>query len=192
MRATVEEVLQYRNDAVVDKFRCNWNCSREDATEIFREMLKWLWLGAHVRSEVAQPRFALAVTQEIRVIDEMWHTFVLFTADYQDFCDRHFGCFLHHLPDVPGTSPALPRADAEAQMRQQLEKIYDLLGEDTVRRWYAEYPEKYSDEVLQSLRLWARLDGQDATSPRAATCGGEVKRPDPGAHATMLVMGGAP
>src|SRR2546425_7422020 len=33
-----------------------------------------------------------------RALDEIWHTFVLFTKDYGDFCLKRFGRFIHHEP----------------------------------------------------------------------------------------------
>ena len=34
-------------------------------------------------------------------VDEIWHTFILFTHDYADFCEAVFGGYLHHKPGVP-------------------------------------------------------------------------------------------
>ncbi|MCD6074767.1 MAG: hypothetical protein K0Q70_1650 [Rhodospirillales bacterium] len=33
-----------------------------------------------------------------RIVDEAWHTFILFTRDYTEFCGRAFGAYLHHAP----------------------------------------------------------------------------------------------
>lgn len=33
-------------------------------------------------------------------VDELWHTFVIFTRDYAVFCDKVAGQFLHHIPVV--------------------------------------------------------------------------------------------
>ena len=33
-------------------------------------------------------------------IDEYWHQFILFTEEYERFCDRFAGCFMHHRPFV--------------------------------------------------------------------------------------------
>lgn len=33
-----------------------------------------------------------------RKVDVGWHTFVLYTRDYAEFCDRVAGRFLHHVP----------------------------------------------------------------------------------------------
>jgi len=34
------------------------------------------------------------------VVDDLWHEFILYTRDYQGFCRRAFGGFLHHSPAV--------------------------------------------------------------------------------------------
>ena len=33
-------------------------------------------------------------------VDELWHTFVIFTREYAVFCDRVAGQFMHHIPVV--------------------------------------------------------------------------------------------
>jgi hypothetical protein len=38
------------------------------------------------------------VSQEM---DEVWHTFILFTKDYQQFCETAVGRFIHHYPKGP-------------------------------------------------------------------------------------------
>lgn len=35
-------------------------------------------------------------------IDELWHTFVIFTREYSRFCDQVAGRFMHHVPEVEG------------------------------------------------------------------------------------------
>lgn len=40
------------------------------------------------------------VAMPSQVVDDLWHEFILFTRDYQKFCDKAFGQFLHHTPAV--------------------------------------------------------------------------------------------
>lgn len=35
--------------------------------------------------------------------DVGWHTFILFTKDYAEFCERVAGRFIHHVPEAEGT-----------------------------------------------------------------------------------------
>lgn len=40
------------------------------------------------------------------MVDDGWHTFILFTRDYAEFCQRVAGFFIHHVPtdeDLDGT-----------------------------------------------------------------------------------------
>jgi hypothetical protein len=40
------------------------------------------------------------VSMPSQVVDDLWHEFILYTRDYQDFCAKAFGRFLHHTPAV--------------------------------------------------------------------------------------------
>ena len=33
------------------------------------------------------------------VVDEVWHEFILHTRDYEAFCEKYLGFFLHHIPN---------------------------------------------------------------------------------------------
>lgn len=35
-----------------------------------------------------------------KVVDELWHAFILYTRDYRGFCERAFGRFLDHTPAI--------------------------------------------------------------------------------------------
>jgi hypothetical protein len=45
------------------------------------------WLRG--RQQIAMPS---------QVVDDLWHEFILYTRNYQLFCRRAFGSFLHHTP----------------------------------------------------------------------------------------------
>lgn len=40
------------------------------------------------------------VAMPSQVVDDLWHEFILYTREYQKFCDTAFGRFLHHTPAV--------------------------------------------------------------------------------------------
>nr|WP_175368848.1 hypothetical protein [Tardiphaga robiniae] len=40
------------------------------------------------------------VSMPSQVADDLWHEFILYTRDYDRFCRRAFGRFLHHTPAV--------------------------------------------------------------------------------------------
>ncbi len=40
------------------------------------------------------------VAMPSQVVDDLWHEFILYTKNYQDFCQRAFGQFMHHTPAI--------------------------------------------------------------------------------------------
>lgn len=52
-----------------------------------------------------------------RVVDEVWHEFILMSRDYADFCNRAFGSFLHHVPE----------SDMKAPMQRAISNTLDAL-----------------------------------------------------------------
>lgn len=38
-----------------------------------------------------------------REVDEVWHTHILFTQDYINFCNQLIGKYVHHMPDTSET-----------------------------------------------------------------------------------------
>lgn len=45
----------------------------------------------------AYPNGSIAMPSHI--VDQLWHTFLIFTPDYTSFCQKAFGYYFHHIPD---------------------------------------------------------------------------------------------
>jgi hypothetical protein len=132
---SLDEVLAYRHPGVIRRYAKEQQVALEEAQEVFQETLKWLYLCATgIRAGLS-----CAMTPEIGQLDEMWHTFVLFTRDYADFCERNFGFFVHHVPtEAEEEAGPVDLKKVREQLEQQYGLVYDVLGEDTLRRWYDE------------------------------------------------------
>lgn len=163
--ASIEEVLKYKNDDIVYKFMEMYNISFEESEDIFTETKKWLWIGALVfdhnhKNEQKAPK--LFIDDSMIILDEMWHTFVLFTKAYEYFCKKYFGFFIHHSPTTKTSKDKyLERIkndkkniikESYSKTKIQYSFIYDNLGAETLRKWYDMFPEKYSKEKINSLR----------------------------------------
>ncbi len=40
------------------------------------------------------------VSMPSQVVDDLWHEFILYTKNYELFCEKAFGRFMHHVPAV--------------------------------------------------------------------------------------------
>jgi len=162
---SLEEALAYRNDQILFKFQERWNVSFEEAAELFEETKKWLWLQVAARLRPDAP--PLAMTVSLAIVDEMLHTFILFTREYIQYCDEHYGVYLHHAPMTKKdkdaklawfkSAPDQMLAHESEFLSNMYSFTYELLGEETVVRWYSEYPKKYSGMRMAEL---TRTDGR--------------------------------
>ena len=160
---TFNEALNYQNDSIVYKFMEYYDVSFEEASDLFEETKKWMWLCAVAIEEHRQGQQPpqLTIDESMMFLDEMWHTFILFTREYHWYCMEKFGFFIHHVPTTKeekersarkwADDPEGAQAEREEQLRAQYSYIYDKLGEETLVKWYGEWPEKYTPEYIKSI-----------------------------------------
>lgn len=161
----LDQVLAYRNDRVIESFTRKFDVSAEEADKIFVEVLRWLWYIASTRPTVFNPE-AHGMDEQIFIIDEMWHTFILVTHDYAEFCSQMFGRFIHHDPGSAGAElygadyssevePGYEDRIVARTMERKRAKYTDIhyrLGKDVFVRWYHEFPQAYSTDTIYRLR----------------------------------------
>lgn len=85
-----DRVLSYENDGIVKKYSRDYNVSINTARDRFEELKKFLFICKKYEGSFSPSK----------VIDDIWHTFILFTKDYQIFCSQYLGGFIHHSPDI--------------------------------------------------------------------------------------------
>lgn len=163
------EVLAYKNPRVINNFRRSYEVSRREAQLLFREVLKFLWLSRRTT-------LPLAVLMQQKLFDEMWHSFILHTADYQAFCTTYLGAMAHHSPE----SHRDPRARVSKQQRRQdrarmsgavdtmVDLVADELGLATAVRWYRTFSQRYTPEFIDKVRIPVTVAMAPSKARRAA------------------------
>lgn len=152
-RCSLTQALGYSNDRIVWRFAELYDLPFAEAEDIFTETKKWLWLNA-------QPGIpSLFVSDAMMIIDEMWHTFILFTSEYTSYCEEYYGGYIHHAPVTRADkermmgryidNPQRYIAEQTDKLRAQCMSIYLHLGEATLLKWYVDYPERYGDKFFR-------------------------------------------
>jgi hypothetical protein len=151
--STLTEIMKYNNEDILSRFTDLFNVSEEEAGDIFTETKKFLYISGLP---------GVFIPDELLIIDEMWHNFILFTQEYQQFCAFYFGSYLHHSPATKAAKQLHQQSimtnleDARANFNKKLTALlsvtYEQLGQDTVAKWFQVYPAKYSKEVIRKLR----------------------------------------
>ena len=156
IKSSLETVLTYQNEDVVDRFVETYKVSPDEAEEIFIEMKRWLWLCAKRKSEVQTDNSGMLqvpLFNEALAVDLMWHTFLLYTEEYAHFCDHYFGFFIHHKPrsvqdkrqwrERMKIDPVKAQQEKEENLRRAYNYIYDELGPEILTKWCEEFPARF-------------------------------------------------
>ncbi|HTF82257.1 MAG TPA: hypothetical protein VL947_11040 [Cytophagales bacterium] len=149
----LEKILAYENDDVLSRFMDMYDMDADEAQDIFLETKKFLYV-----SQLP----TVFIPDDLLIIDEMWHNFILFTPQYHVFCKEHFQGYFHHLPASKKEKkerdkrriedPVKAKEEYLEKLKSLIETIFDHLGEETVIKWFQVYPQKYSKDAIKALR----------------------------------------
>lgn len=137
--AALDKVHAYQHDDFVLALEKKLQLTRTDAVALFGDLKTYLWLSAQ---RIQDHDHRLVPTSDIRIdddlylLDEAWHLFLQYTRDYAEFCQAHFGFFLHHEPVTEKDREEISLDQRRDQFREQLSWIYDRAGRETVERWF--------------------------------------------------------
>ena len=142
MTLSLTTLLSYENEAVIDRYERDFPQNHLSGKKALQEFLKYVWicfqhaddLKTHPHEEALQ--FKCVMHQEMKEIDQFWHTFLLFTRDYQSFCtDFLAGRFFHHEP-INWKETVIDESVYELELTRYLNYLYDQLGAETVSVWF--------------------------------------------------------
>jgi hypothetical protein len=139
----LNKLMGYCNSKVISRYCHDYPNAKIKDEEALRELMKFIWLCLKHKLDIMRhPKskflnFSCVIHPEMEDIDNMWHTFLLFTKDYQTFCDFHLdGNFFHHEPIVQSHGDMIDDKQYQEELTMYLNYIYDNLGKDTLIKWF--------------------------------------------------------
>jgi hypothetical protein len=110
----ISEIMAYKHDKVLGRYIKDFGEEKERATACFEALKQFM--------------IVCAVSEGIKTssepVDDMWHTFLLFTKDYREFCHAYLGRFIDHRPG--GGFPS----DTYKKTRECAVELFGKLDED--------------------------------------------------------------
>jgi hypothetical protein len=146
--STLAQVQQYGlSQAIIERYDQDYSDNGLDGSQALAEVIKFLWLVAkHGEDRSQNPKlkklnFDVVLHSEMADIDDMWHTFILFTHDYTQFCLTHFGRYIHHQPTPVSQKLQIQASHVDAidALTPWLNYVYDNLGPETLKLWFKKY-----------------------------------------------------
>jgi hypothetical protein len=109
--------LNFPLTRIAARYQQLYDVSTHDLLRRERELKRYLVLRSRLRtSTLPTPK----------VLDQLWHVFLLYTRDYMDFCDILGGGFIHHVPSE--SSP--PVEEVAERYREMLAEYEELFREE--------------------------------------------------------------
>lgn len=133
----------YKHQDVILRFKQRDPQHADIAEQLFEDLMCYLWLcNEYDKDKKANPdhsslNFTPVMHEEMRLIDDMWHEFILMTRDYAEFCQIYFGKFMHHQVNMKRVMP--DKENLLMQTENFFHYIYDKLWENILRRWFKEH-----------------------------------------------------
>lgn len=153
MIQALSEILKFRNSNITRRFSNMFpHIEEEEINTIYEDMLRYLWLTAHLEVERESNPDTPDVTiwSGMIIIDEMWHAFILYTQIYADFCEKYFGRFIHHPPPINKFTRNVKElgeaTSNEILVDELITTVYERLGEEVAVRWFDSYWDKYNND----------------------------------------------
>lgn len=142
MNLQLDYLLTYSNERVLKRYAKDYPFSRLASDVAMKEFIKYVWLVLKHQSDCqehlddTQYKFDCMIYEEMKAIDDLWHTFLLFTKDYQVFCNEYLnGYFFHHQPSEEGARVVDKKVYLN-HLEKYLNYIQLQLGEETLRLWF--------------------------------------------------------
>lgn len=158
----INYIKSYKNIELIESFAFKNQIGVDEATIIFEDMKSMLSLSGYIKlwrkRDAANTPSIIEIDSDTYIIDEMWHSFILRTKEYADFCKKGFGYFIDHNPvSLSDKKEKVLWSDEgieayRVKLKKQLVFIAKILGVETLKRWYKEYPSKYRDPMIDIFK----------------------------------------
>lgn len=130
MNTDLAQIVAYKNPQVISHF-CHHHpdVSPEQVPQLFADLLAWMWLSEQRKSRGKRT----LLFGPLLVLDEVWHSFILHTQLYTDFCLQYFGYYFHHDVEPVGFEYQITEQD----LTDFLQDSFQYLGSGWVSRCFA-------------------------------------------------------
>lgn len=123
----IEEIMGYQMPDVIKRCKKDFNYTDEDMCIIEKEFKRFMVMSVLLEDK--------GIGMYSKDIDNLWHSFILFTKEYATFCDRFNGKFIHHVPETEEKTPD-KRAEAREDFQQFIKNYEELFKEEIHPIWF--------------------------------------------------------
>jgi hypothetical protein len=125
-------ILNYQMPYVIERCKKDHGYDDEDMAIIEREFKRYLVLVANKKKK------GEGTGMFSKHVDNLWHSFILFTREYTEFGHKYVGRYIHHAPEVVSFENRTPeqRAESRKDFQAFINNYEDTFKEEIHSIWF--------------------------------------------------------
>jgi hypothetical protein len=127
---TIAEIMNYHMPQVIARCQKDHNYTDEDMIILEQELKRYLALS------IATKRGDLGTGMYSSDVDNLWHSFILFTKEYAGFCDKYIGFFIHHMPEIDEVRSPEKQEESRKDFQAFVKNYEETFGEEIHSIWF--------------------------------------------------------
>jgi len=125
---TISQVMAYQMPNVIKRCQKDFGYSDADMIILEKELKRYLSLCIILDNDY--------VGMYSKDVDNLWHSFILFTREYAEFSKNHAGRFLHHAPEINDIKTPEEMAKSRDGFRDFIKNYKQVFGEEAHNIWF--------------------------------------------------------
>ncbi len=126
----IKNIMMYPMPHILARCQKDYNYTDEDMIILEKELKRYLILS-FVNDEAD-----LDTGMYSEDVDNLWHTFILFTNEYAAFCNKHFNRFMHHIPEIDTQSTPEELEEDRKDFQAFIKGYQEVFKEEIHPVWY--------------------------------------------------------
>lgn len=131
-KTSIHNIMAYSMSEIVKRCQKDHNYSDQDMIILEKELKRFLAL------ELIKDTPNLGTGMYSTDVDNLWHTFLLFTKEYAEFCQKHFNHFIHHVPEIEKVSTSEQIEEVHKDFKAFVKNYEELFGEEIHPIWFVD------------------------------------------------------
>lgn len=129
----IPQIMNYKMPNVVNRCQTEFGYTAEDMHILEKELKRFLILCVIIEGGVGMYS---------KDVDNLWHSFILFTKEYADFCQQYNRKFIHHAPELEKPKTEVEFAKARDKFRKFIINYEHIFKEPVHDIWLLDMCEK--------------------------------------------------
>ena len=135
---TINQVMAYQMPNIIKRCQKDFGYSDADMVILEKELKRFLIMCIVLDSDY--------LGMYSKDVDNLWHSFILFTKEYAEFGETYAGKFLHHAPEINDNRTPDEFAKSREGFRGFIKDYQRIFNEEAHNIWFLDIASNIQSE----------------------------------------------